>query len=736
LSHARYGFSEAASYGNGILHGNCAPPAACIASLRSISACFRQTGSLKGARVGDDAVNPAIAPTGAVFLSYASQDAEAAGRICSALRAAGIEVWFDRTELRGGDAWDRKIQDQIHECRLFLPVISANTERRDEGYFRREWALAADRTRDMAERKTFLLPVVIDDTPERGASVPDKFRHVQWTRLPGGTTPPEYAAHIAQLLSSPALTVPRVRASPAGSMSTATLAVGAPFLRPKRALLAIAVVIVIAALAYVAVRRPPQQPDSTLAGSPATGVAPSTSFSPPPHSIAVLPFVNMSGDKEQEYFSEGLTEEILNSLARLGTLQVSARTSSFSFKGKDSTIGAIARELNVGAILEGSVRRSERTIRVTAQLNDAVTGFHLWSQTYDRDLSDVLRMQTEIANAVASALKVTLLHDAAAKLELGGTRVPAAFDAYLRASRGYYDASDAKSFQPVLDAYTEAIRLDPGYVIAIADRSLAFDYYAGAYATGQAVRHSYEEAARDARRAVALAPELAQAHLALATSLESALDFADAAVEYQRALARDPNNVRLLRQYGLFAVLMGRSDEGVNTVRRATTLDPLNGTGYTRLGWTLLYARRNEESVAANSRGLLLDPRDYPASVNRGLAYYALGDLQQARSSCEASLDNWYSQACLAITYEGLGRHADAQAKLARLKASMGDAQAYWYAVIYAQWGNPAAALQWLETAQRLHDPALEAMKVDQFMDPLRNQASFQAIERALKFPN
>src|SRR6202043_2251978 len=171
--------------------------------------------------------------------------------------------------------------------------------------------------------------------------------------------------------------------------------------------------------------------------------APAT-FAPPPHSIAVLPFVNLSGDKEQEYFSDGLTEELLNSLTEVNELQVAARTSAFSFKGKDTDIGTIARKLNVGAVLEGSVRRSGNTVRITTQLINAVTGFHLWSHTYDRDLGEVLKLETEIATAVASALKVTLLGNVAAKVELGGTRNPAAFDAYLRGVKAFSLRLEAK----------------------------------------------------------------------------------------------------------------------------------------------------------------------------------------------------------------------------------------------------------------------------------------------------
>jgi TolB-like protein len=197
---------------------------------------------------------------------------------------------------------------------------------------------------------------------------------------------------------------------------------------------------------------------ATSAGGTGTAEA---SFSPPPHSIAVLPFVNISGDKEQEYFSDGLTEELLNSLSRINELQVAARTSAFYFKGEHVDLSTIAHKLNVASVLEGSVRRSGRTIRVTAQLNNAVTGFHMWSQTYDRDLGDVLALQADIANAVTEALRVSVLGDQAARVELGGTRNPAAFDAYLRASQAYRGGLDKQGLQDAIVGYSEAIRLDP-----------------------------------------------------------------------------------------------------------------------------------------------------------------------------------------------------------------------------------------------------------------------------------
>src|SRR4029077_6317389 len=228
--------------------------------------------------------------------------------------------------------------------------------------------------------------------------------------------------------------------------------------RSKPVLLAAVAVVVLAALGYILANKL-WIPKHATSETDASAGAPPTAFAPPLHSIAVLPFVNLSGDKEQEYFSDGLTEELLNSRAQINELQVAARTSAFSFKGKDTDIGTIARKLNVGAVLEGSVRRSANTIRITAQLINAVTGFHLWSKTYDRDLGDVLKLQTEIATAVASALKVALLSDVAGKVELGGTRNPAAFDAYLRGAKVYSAYRDSKDLPAAIAAYTEAIRL-------------------------------------------------------------------------------------------------------------------------------------------------------------------------------------------------------------------------------------------------------------------------------------
>jgi TolB-like protein/DNA-binding winged helix-turn-helix (wHTH) protein len=480
--------------------------------------------------------------------------------------------------------------------------------------------------------------------------------------------------------------------------------------------------------------QPPASSSQQAVSRPAAGTL--VAFNPPPHSVAVLPFANLNGDREQEYFSDGLTEELLTALTRINQLQVAAQTSSFYFKGRNASLDTIARQLNVSAVLEGSVRRSGHRLRITAQLIDAVTGYHLWSQTYDRNVGEVLSLQTEIATAVASALKVTLLRDVSARVELGGTRNPAAFDAYLRASKAYAGNRSAEATRAAIDGYTEATRLDPSYALAFAARSLALSVYADIYTQVTAIPGTHEKARLDAQKALALAPALAEGHLALARYFaHGVLNFTRASVEYERAMAFAPGSAPVLRDYGRFNVSMGRTDAGLVAARRAVMLDPLNPSSHGELARALYQAHRFKESVVAFNDSLTLNSETaYRAHL--GLAYYELGDFQQARASCEPKGGNWSREWCLALTYEKLGRHADAEAELGKMKALMGDAEAFQYSTIYAQWGNTVRALEWLDTALRLRDAGLVELKAEPLLDPLRKEPRFQEIERQLKFPN
>jgi TolB-like protein/Tfp pilus assembly protein PilF len=664
-------------------------------------------------------------PSHAVFVSYASQDAEVAARICAALSAADIEVWFDQSELRGGDAWDQSIRRQIRTCALFIPVISQNTHERAEGYFRLEWKLAVDRCHLMAADKAFLLPVVIDDTPEDDDRVPERFREVQWTRLPAGETPPQFVRLVSQLLTGGAAATIARQSATAPKRGTSR---SGPWL-------AVSVVLVAAAL-YLLFDRPwITRPAAIL--RPATPTDTAVAFAPPARSIAVLPFVNMSGDKEQEYFSDGLTEELLDSLTRIKELHVAARTSAFSFKGKDADVGTIARKLNVATVLEGSVRRSTHTVRITAQLVDAVSGFHVWSQTYNRNLGDFLALETDIATAVANALKVTLLGDAAATIELGGTRNPAAFDAYLRGMQIARTALRSEEDEAAIAAFTEAVQHDRNFAKAFAERSVELNDYGRFDARGRAVRESFERALTDARTAVTLAPALAEGHLALAVSLEDGfLEFAKADEEFERAAALAPGSARMLSAYSRNAADLGRTNAAIDAARRAVALDPLNFHVHRTVGIVFILTRQYADAIGALRSAVALQPDYLKNYVLLGQAQYSLGDFQAARSSCERGLPDQGAQGCLAIVYRKLGREADAEAMVQRVRVSLDDTGAYDLACIYAQRGEIPQALQWLETAMRHRDPDLFQLKVDPDLDPLRGDPRFQAIERELNFPN
>jgi TolB-like protein/Flp pilus assembly protein TadD len=682
--------------------------------------------------------SPLTEPSKAVFLSYASEDAEAAQRICEALRAGGVKVWLDKSGLSGGDAWDASIRRQIKDCALFIPVISANTQAREEGYFRLEWKLAVDRSHLMAESKPFLLPVVVDDTADANALVPDRFREVQWARLPGGQAPANFGERVLRLLGD--RDVPEQTPVPARGTGGPAGAARAPAQSRMGIALGAGAIVLTAAVAgflYLHGRAPvPILP----AAVPSLVKAPAA-FSPPPYSVAVLPFVNMSGDPKQDYFSDGLSEELLNSLVTVRDLQVAARTSSFYFKGEKIELQEVAHKLNVGAILEGSVRRDGNHVRITAQLINTVTGFHLWSQTYDRDMKDMLKLQTDIATEVSHALEAKLLGESAGARNLGGTENANAFDAYLRGEKmlegnfseaGYSDPDS----QGALAAYNEAIRLDPHFANAYVGNARVLDLIAGAGVGGN-IRRTAEEARAAADKAIEIAPTLGIAHAELAWILgHGLLDFRAATAAMERAVALSPGDARVLSMSAILLAYVGKAEESIAQAKRSVVLDPLNRSSHIALGTAYFSAHRYHEAVEAYNRALTINPDDFHIAGRIGYAYDALGDYANAIRTCSTKQINYIIDVCLALAYDGTHRRADSDAQIAKFMARDGDSGSYQYAEIYAQRGDIPRALTWLDTAERVGDTGLHYMRVDPFVDPLRTEPRFQAIERKLNFPN
>jgi TolB-like protein len=314
-------------------------------------------------------------PTGAVFLSYASQDAQAAQRICEALRADGIEVCFDQSELRGGDAWDESIRDRIKTCALFIPVISANAHARVEGYFRLEWKLAIDRSRRIASKQPFLLPVVIDDTQQADDAIPERFRDLQWTRLRDGQATPAFVERVRLLLSSES-SHGAASTRPAAITGSGTVPAITESVRPswrwRPALLATSALLAMGLMYFLVDKAWLSKRAASSAITTTTSARPQTPSAVPEKTIAVLPFVDMSEKKDQEYFGDGMAEEILDLLSKLPQLTVIGRTSSFQFKGRNADLREIGDKLRAAYVVEGSVRKAGPRIRVTAQLVDTL----------------------------------------------------------------------------------------------------------------------------------------------------------------------------------------------------------------------------------------------------------------------------------------------------------------------------------------------------------------------------
>jgi TolB-like protein len=663
----------------------------------------------------------------AVFLSYASEDAPAAQRIAEALRSAGVEVWFDREELRGGDAWDQKIRQQIRDCRLFVPIISANTEARLEGYFRREWKLAVDRTEDMAGKVTFLLPIVIDDTPNATAEVPERFRHVQWTRLRGGEATPAFAALINQLIGRTSQTNELSREFPIGSHDTTSTR--PPVFPVKRrpsgrwqALIIGACVVSIAALGYLGYSRLSHRTSSSAMTAVPTTLAATDK------SIAVLPFVDMSEKKDQEYFADGMAEEILDILAKIPQLTVIGRTSSFQFKGRTEDLRAIGDKLGAAYVVEGSVRRADRRIRVTAQLIDAQTGAHLWSDSYDRDYGDVLTLQDQIATAIARALQLTV--GARDARPLRGEHATEAYTLYLRGKLAF-DNFSGESLLEAQSAFQQALELDPTFVPAA--EGLALTYLNRGFVGSISGREAWKQARSAAEKALQLSSRSAIAHcvLGVVAGMQD-FDWATAERELQAALALNPNDSDMLQNAAQIAIAHGNRDEALRQMNAAVVVDPFNQGNYQVRGF-IFYLTDDYSAAEADLRKSIAIYPGIDGSHGR------LGFIQLLRGQPEAALKEFSSDPYggtrafgIALVGPAVGRKAESEAVLPRVVDEAGSAWPYGIALLYAYRGEHDQAFAWLEKARDARDGDLFFLLCDPLLKPMHDDPRWSALMKSM----
>jgi TolB-like protein len=624
-----------------------------------------------------------------LFLSYARADEAFAKRLATALERSGFTIWWDAL-IEGGEAYSRSIAEALEEADIVIVLWSAHSVESD--WVRDEAAQGRERHR--------LVPLSID-----GAKPPLGFRQYQVIDLShwrGRKGAPEIAAierAIDGALHHPHSPLPstRVRMSRrvviiGGSAAGAALAAGGAWLVWERG----------------------------FSGGAA------------PLSIAVLPFRNLSGDRSQDYFADGLTEEIRSALTRIQALRVLAGTSSEKASEQAGDVKAIAANLGVSYLLSGSVQRAGDVARIATDLVDGRTGFSRWSESVDRKLTDIFAVQSDIARTVAQAMSVEV---ATAEPAPGGTKNVPAYEHYLQGRALFNLAKDEQTDRAALTNFEMAIAEDPKFALAHAGRSRSLAVIAGEHASADQLKPLYSEAIAAARRAIELAPDLAEGHLALAyATFAGELDIRGAWPSYQRAYRLGYGNADIVLLYALYCSRAGRPAEAKAAVERAVLLDPLNARAFRAQGSVAYAGRRYGDAMSPLRRALQLNPKMGFAHSLAGNSLLGLGRTAEAIKEFEAEPEAQFRLTGLAIAENRLGNRAAAEKAFADLQSEVGDAAVYQQAEVLAQWGRFDESLQKLARARQVGDSGLTYALTDVMLDPLRRDQRFINLIKALNY--
>ncbi len=628
-----------------------------------------------------------------IFVSYKAEDRARVKPLVAALEAEGFNVWWD-AHIDGGTNWRRDIEEHLDAAKC---VIVAWTKRSvgPEGEFVRDEARRARR------RGTYV-PVLIDPVEP-----PLGFGEVQALSLRGWKGDPTDSRYVAlanavrnrlggdaasarEVSSSPDVSRRVVLASGAGAAAIAAGAGGWLLLKPSSA---------------------------SASGS-----------------IAVLPFNNLSGDANQAYFADGIADEIRSALTRIGGLTVIGSTSSAAVRNDDARIAA--QKLGVANILTGSVRQSPSTIRISAELIDGRTGADRWTQDYDRQPGDAIKIQTDIAEKVATALRGALGLAARAAIELGGTSDTVAQDLILQCRKLLREGPTLDSLKRIIALADQAISRDPKYADAYVVKSGAMGSLAVNFTNVPAdVEARLGQADAAARKAAALVPRLGSAYAAIALIASFRLDFPSALQTTLQSIALSPNDPAVLGPGAITFTYLGRAVDALRACNQAIALDPLNGRNYRVKAEVLLFARRYADAIEAGRKALQLSPLSN-ARIIIGDALLLLGRAAEARTEYEAiTADNPFRSSELAILSARTGDRAEAARALAQMKQKWGPSASYQYAQILAQMGNTEGAFAELNNAVQTKDPGLSYLKVDPFLDPIRGDPRYPALVKRLNFP-
>ncbi|MGH9948920.1 MAG: protein kinase domain-containing protein [Pyrinomonadaceae bacterium] len=471
-----------------------------------------------------------------------------------------------------------------------------------------------------------------------------------------------------------------------------------------------------------------------------TRAFPTGSFGQPRHAnaIAVMPFVNMSPSEDGDYFSDGIAEELLNVLSKIRGLRVAARTSAFSFKGKQTTIAEIGRALNVGAVLEGSIRTSGNRARIAVQLVNVADGYQLWSETYDRKMDDIFAVQDDIAGTVVEELRAMLVgedFDAAPGPEVmaevaeavKGRAANAEAQRLMLLGRHFLDRTTKEDTTKAIGYFREALDLDPEFALCWAELGRAFSIEAGK-AWGS-LDERYANSRKAAERALVLEPDLAEGH-ALLGRIRSAydMDLKGALVSYENALELAPGNSLVMDGASILKLKLGRFHEAVRLSRRVVAQDPLSGAIWHNLGFICHAGDFLEESAIAFRKALELGPNRMLSAAMLALVLLEQGLFEDALATADAEPDAFWKLWANAIIFHKMGRVENADAALAELIELHTKSDAYQIAEIYSMRGELDEAFRWLESAFDVRDPGITHTKVDPRFRPLHDDPRWPAL--------
>jgi TolB-like protein/Flp pilus assembly protein TadD len=658
-----------------------------------------------------------------VFISYASQDAPLANTVVAALEREGLKCWIAPRDVTPGEFYADAIVRAINEAIILVLILTENAI--TSPHVLREVERTSAKRHSIVSFRigAVTLPPALEyflsashwlDATTSGvdSAMPKLVEAVKRLVAPSSGVDPgctsDIAKRTADLLPHPPSTKSGPRLSGPVIALSAVIALGLAYFAADRLWFS---------------KHATGERHFAVEAPAAAPLAPAISEK----SVAVLPFVDMSEKKDQEYFSDGLSEELIDMLTKIPDLQVPARTSSFYFKGKQTTVEDIAKALNVSHVLEGSVRKSGNKLRVTAQLIRVDNGYHLWSESYDREMSDVFKVQDDIAAAVVKALKVSLLQAPRAV----STANSEAYTLYLQA-RLIWRRGTRESDLKAIEYLQQALRIDPRFAPGWA--TLAH-YYVSHFAnyTDEQYQTVRPRVLAAAERAIALEPQISEAHLAKASMLFNMdWDWNAANNEVTTALQLDPRSVDALRLAASIADVRGRHDEALELMLRALSIDPVNANAYAHLAWEQQNLDRNGEAESNFRKALELNPTG--DGLHYGLALLAIkrGNAQTALDELEHEPEEAFRLTGRAIAYDALGRSADANRALAELERKYADMAFYGFLMIYASRNDLDQAFYWLDRGYEKRDDGLPLAPMDYFLRNLHGDPRWQKFLRKM----